>query len=49
MSLPHLLAPLDPPPWACPLQGDLLKQVAAFLAEQYGIPPALMELKQKGK
>lgn len=31
------------------MQGDLLKQVAAFLAEQYGIPPALMELKQKGK
>ncbi|KAL4422679.1 hypothetical protein ABPG75_008876 [Micractinium tetrahymenae] len=31
------------------MQGDLLKQVAAFLTEQYGIPPALMELKHKGK
>lgn len=40
---------LDIPPPACLVQGDLLKPVAAFLTEQYGIPPALMELKQKGK
>jgi hypothetical protein len=26
-------------------QGDLLKQVAAFLTEQYGIPKELLELK----
>ncbi|PRW32977.1 Eukaryotic translation initiation factor 2D [Chlorella sorokiniana] len=31
------------------MQGDLHKQVAAFLAEQFGIPPALMEVKSKGK
>ena len=33
----------------CFLQGDLLKQVAAFLGAEYGIPPALMELKSKAK
>ena len=31
------------------VQGDLLKQVAAFLTEQYGVPPALLELKSKAK
>ncbi|KAI7845764.1 hypothetical protein COHA_000678 [Chlorella ohadii] len=31
------------------MQGDLHKQVAAFLAEQFGIPLALMEVKSKGK
>jgi translation initiation factor 1 (eIF-1/SUI1) len=31
------------------LQGDLGKQVAAFLTEQYGIPKELLELKTKGK
>ncbi|EFN52364.1 hypothetical protein CHLNCDRAFT_138791 [Chlorella variabilis] len=27
--------------------GDLLKQVAAFLTEQYGIPPSLLDIKKK--
>lgn len=43
----NFLVPLHP--CSCLAQGDLLKQVSAFLTEQYGIPPALMELKQKGK
>ena len=34
------------PSW---LQGDLLKQVAAFLGTEYGIPPALLETKSKAK
>lgn len=38
-----------PPLPANHLQGDLHKQVAAFLAEQFGIPTALMEIKSKGK
>ena len=39
---------LPSPPLHCvPPQGDLLKQVAAFLTEQYGIPPSLLDIKKK--
>ena len=41
---------LPVPSPAPPPQGDLAKQVAAFLQEAYGIPPALMDVKGgKGK
>lgn len=37
--------PSCPLPSSGLLQGDLQKAVAVFLQEQYGIPPALIELK----